>query len=164
MCMNFRNNFSRLAENLLNKGERDSCTNVLDKMNVEMPDKTVPYNVMMLRPIELYYRSAMNINLNPMDTALNSSSVELPGQKRKQVIETANLIVKRMADIYEDDLNYYFSLKGTEYIKFVDRDMNQAMAVFQELIRLAKTAGQKDIVKNLEPRFNSLEKRFTAGK
>ena len=162
--MNFRNNFSRLAENLLGKNERDSAVKVLDKMNYEMPDKTVPYNVMMLRPIELYYRAANNISANPLDSALNSSSIELPEQKRKQSIETANAIVRRMADIYEDDLNYYLSLKGTDYIKFVDRDMNQAMAVFQELIRLAKTADQNDIIKDLEPRFKKLEARFTAGR
>lgn len=164
MCMNFRNNFSRLSETLLQKGERDSSIKVLDKMNQEMPDKTVPYNVMMLRPIELYYRAAKSFNENPLDSVLNSNTVELPEQKRRHAIETANAIVKRMADIYEDDLNYYFSLKGTEYIKFIDRDMNQAMAVFQELIRLAKTADQQDIVKNLEPRFKSLETRFTAGR
>ena len=164
MCMNFRNNFARLAENLLAKGARDSSMKVLDKMNAEMPDKTVPYNVMMLRPIELYYRAGQSMGANPMDSAFNSNTVELPEQKRKHAIEAGNSIVKRMADIYEDDLNYYFSLKGTEYIKFVDRDMNQAMAVFQELIRLAKTADQKEVVKNLEPRFKSLEARFTAGK
>lgn len=164
MCMNFRNNFSRLAENLLSKNERDSAIKVLEKMNYEMPDKTVPYNVMMLRPIELYYRAANSITANPLDSSLNSSSIELPEQKRKQAIENANAIVKRMADIYEDDLNYYLSLKGTEYIKFVDRDMNQAMAVFQELIRLAKTADQKEILKDLEPRFKKLEARFTAGR
>ncbi len=164
MCMNFRNNFARLSENLLNKNETDSAMKVLDKMNKEMPDKTVPYNVMMLRPIEIYYRAALNTKANPLDSSLNSSSIELPEQKRKQAIESANAIVRRMADIYEDDLNYYFSLKGTEYLKFVDRDMNQAMAVFQELMRLANNANQKDIVIELEPRFKKLEARFTAGR
>ena len=164
MSMNFRNNFARLAETLLQNGARDSAIKVLDKCNEEMPDKTIPYNVMMLRPIEIYYRAASNVNANPFDTILNSNNVELPEQKRKQAIATANSIVRRMADIYEDDLNYYFSLKGTDYLKFVDRDMNQAMAVFQELIRLAKTGNQQEIVKELEPRFKKLEARFTAGK
>ena len=56
MSMNFRNNFARLAETLLNKGARDSSIAVLDKCNEELPDKTVPYNVMMLRTPVFYLR------------------------------------------------------------------------------------------------------------
>lgn len=72
----------------------------------------------------------------------------------------ARAITLRMADIYEDELNYYFSLKGTEYLKFVDRELNQAMAIFNELIRVAKVNGQDDIVKQLEPRFKKLEQKY----
>jgi hypothetical protein len=67
----------------------------------------------------------------------------------------------RMADIYEDDLNYYFSLKGSQYLKYVDKEMNQGMAIFSELIRMSKAAGQDDIVKQLEPRFKKLEEVYT---
>lgn len=160
MAMNFRNNYSRLAEALIDKGSRDSALKVLDYMNEMMPDKTVPYNVMMLRPIELYYAAASAAPGMMLDSALNSSTVELPEQKRRQAIDKANAITLRMADIYEDELDYYFSLKGTEYLKYVDRDMNQALAIFNELIRMAKANGQDEIVKQLEPRFKKLEERY----
>lgn len=39
--------------------------------------------------------------------------------------------------------------------------MNQAMAIFGELIRIAKANNQEDIVKQLEPRFKKLEERYT---
>ncbi len=162
MTMNFRNNFSRLAEGLLEQGKLDSVLKVLDKMNEEMPDKTVPYNVMMLRPIELYYNAGKGINapqLGP-DGQLTSSTIELPEAQRKHAMDMARAISLRMADIYEDELNYYFSLKGTEYLKFVDRELNQAMAIFNELIRVAKVNGQEDIVKQLEPRFKKLEQKY----
>jgi hypothetical protein len=55
MTMNLRNNFSRLAETLLNEGKRDSALAVLDKCLEVMPDKTVPFNIMMIRIVELYY-------------------------------------------------------------------------------------------------------------
>lgn len=162
MTMNFRNNFSRLAEGLYQQGKLDSVLKVLDKMNDEMPDKTVPYNVMMLRPIELYFNAAKGINapqLGP-DGQLTSSTIELPEAQRKHAMDMARAITLRMADIYEDELNYYFSLKGTEYLKFVDRELNQAMAIFNELIRVAKVNGQDDIVKQLEPRFKKLEQKY----
>ncbi|CAN5436832.1 DUF2723 domain-containing protein [soil metagenome] len=163
MTMNFRNNFSRLAESLNQDNKADSAITVLDKMNEEMPDKTVPYNVMMLRPIEMYYRAAMGPQMMN-DSALNSRTIELPEQRRKHAMDMANAITLRMADIYEDDLNYYFSLKGTEYLKFIDRDLNQAMAVYNELIRMATEAKQTEVVKQLEPRFKKLQDRYGATK
>lgn len=162
MTMNFRNNFSRLAEGLMEEGKLDSAVKVLDKMNEEMPDKTVPYNVMMLRPIEIYFNAAKGINapqLGP-DGQLTSSTIELPEARKKHAMEMARAITLRMADLYEDELNYYFSLKGTQYLKFVDRELNQAMAIFNELIRMAKANGQDDIVKQLEPRFKKLEAQY----
>ena len=162
MTMNFRNNFSRLAEGLMEEGKLDSAVKVLDKMNEEMPDKTVPYNVMMLRPIEIYFNAAKGINapqLGP-DGQLTSSTIELPEARKKHAMEMARAITLRMADLYEDELNYYFSLKGTQYLKFVDRELNQAMAIFNELIRMAKASGQDDIVKQLEPRFKKLEAQY----
>jgi hypothetical protein len=96
-----------------------------------------------------------------MDSTLTAETMEFPEQKRKQAIETANSITRRMADIYEDDLGYYFSLKGTPYLKYVERDMGQAMAVFQELIRMSQTAGQTEITKNLQDRFKKLEAQYS---
>lgn len=159
MTMNFRNNFSRLAEALLVKNEKDSALNVLNKCLEEMPDKTVPYNVMMLRPIEIYYAIGRTLPQS-MDSTLTAEDMEFPEQKRKQAIETANAITKRMADLYEDDLNYYFSLKGTPYLKSIERDMGQAMAIFQELIRMSQAAGQTEIVNNLQARFKKLESQY----
>ena len=163
MTMNFRNNFSRLVDGLLTEGKLDSSVAVLDKMNQEVPDKTVPYNVMMLRPIEQYYTAAKGISkpaIGP-DGNLTSNTIELPEARRKHAMDMGRVITLRMADIYEDDLHYYFSLKGTQYLKFVDKEMNQAMAIFSELIRMAKAAGQDDIVKQLEPRFKKLEEVYT---
>jgi len=86
MTMNFRNNFTRLSESLLEVGKKDSAITVLDKMNEEMPDNRVGYNVMMLRPIELYFIASQKVNpndtLNPMNR-MTMSTVELPEARRK---------------------------------------------------------------------------------
>ena len=159
--MNLRNNFGRLAEALQEEGEIDSSLKVLDRCNEVMPDKTVPYNVMMLRIGELYYRATMD-NKNPLDTLnITHSDVELKQTDKQASIDKGNAIIKRLADIYEDDLNYYFSLRGTSYFKSVDREMNQAMAIYQELIRLSKLTNQTAITTDLEKRFKKLEERYT---
>lgn len=162
MTMNFRNNFSRLVDGLLEEGKLDSALKALDKMNEQMPDEAVPYNVMMLRPIEQYYQIAKGIETPSLSETggLSMSKVELPAARSKHALDMANAITLRMADIYEDELNYYFSLKGTPYIKFVDREYNQAMAIFNELIRIARSQGQDEVVKKLEPRFKKLESQF----
>ncbi|MBS1763925.1 MAG: DUF2723 domain-containing protein [Bacteroidetes bacterium] len=156
MTMNFRNNFARLSENLLQEGKRDSAMKVLDKCTEVMPDKTVPYNIMMLRIAELYYRGAQQ---NEGTLAL-TGDVEHQSTSDKADIDKGNIIVKRLADIYENDLNYYLSLKGTSYAKGVDRETNQGMAVFQELIRLSKIDNQKAITDDLQKRYDQLEAKF----
>ena len=155
MTMNFRNNFARLSETLLQEGKRDSAMKVLDKCTEVMPDKTVPYNLMMLRIAELYYRGAQ----------YNENGVALAGDVEKSApdkadIEKGNAIVKRLADIYENDLNYYLSLKGTSYAKGVERETNQGMAVFQELLRLSKIDNQKAITDDLQKRYDQLEAKY----
>lgn len=156
MTMNFRNNFARLSETLLQEGKRDSAMKVLDKCTEVMPDKTVPYNLMMLRIAELYYRGAKQSG----DSLTISGDVEHNATTDKANIEKGNAIIKRLADIYENDLNYYLSLKGTTYAKGVERETNQGMAVFQELLRLSKIDNQKAITDDLQKRYDQLEAKY----
>lgn len=154
MASNFRNNFSRLAETLLANGKRDSALAALDKCMEEMPDETVPYNVFTLRLAELYYLC---------DAPANTTLLELanPEVKTKTVAsQKANAIIKRLAEIYEDDLNYYFSLKGTSYMKHIERDMNQGMAVMQELIRITRAANETELSEELSNKFSDLQASY----
>jgi len=161
MAMNLRNNFSRLAEALLYEGKRDSSIAVLDKCNEVMPDKTVPYNVMMLRPIELYY--ALSTFKNPESALVDAAAgkdIEMHDSQSKHAVEMANSITRRLADISEDDINYYMSLKGTEHFKTVERELGQSVAVFQELVRMSKQAKQDALTKELEARFKKIEDAY----
>lgn len=160
MTMNFRNNFSRLAESLLAEGKRDSAMKTLDTCVAVMPDKTVPFNIMMLRIIDNYYEIARMGSTKDSAGITMTPDIEKTDQSGQRAIQNANTIVKRLADIYEDDLKYYFSLKGTDYAKSVERDMNQSMAVFQELIRMTKESKQTAIAADLEKRFKELEKVY----
>jgi hypothetical protein len=162
MTMNFRNNFARLAESLMEDGKKDSAVKTLDRCQEVMPDKTVPYNIMMLRIADLYYRAGAPDS--PQDTAgianTMGNDTELKSKSKKENIDKANAIIKRLDEIYEDDLKYYISLKGTEYAKSVERESNQAMAVIQELKRMVTVANQKAVADDLDKKFKALEARF----
>jgi hypothetical protein len=121
-----------------------------------MPDKTVPYNVFTLRIAEMYYRAALE---DGTSNAAISQQPDIENKRYTTAIQTGNQIVKRLADIYEDDLRYYFSLKG-KYSKLVDRDKQQGMAIMNELLRLAREARQEQLAKELEARFNKLQEAY----
>jgi len=161
MTTNLRNNFGRLAEGLLMEGKRDSAITVLDRCIEVMPDETVPYNLMMLRIIELYYTAATLNELELTEQGLPvTPDAELEDKEASRAIESANVIIKRMLEIYEDDINYYFSLKGTPYYKHVERDLNQSIAIIRELGRMADFADQDELAEELDSRFKEVEQKF----
>lgn len=155
MASNFRNNFARLAETLLANGKRDSALAALDRCMEVMPDETVPFNVFTIRLAELYYLC---------DAPGNNMMLELANPEvmtKTAASQTANTIIRRLAEIYEDDLNYYFSLRGTSYIQHVDREMNQAMAVMQELIRITRAANETELSEEISQKFQVLQATYT---
>ena len=153
MTTNFRINFGRLAEELLNEGKRDSAVKVLDKCVEVTPDKTIPYNYFMTKIGELYYRAAGATD-RTIDSSLVNSDVEL--SKKKEWVDKANGILIRISDIYSDNLEYYLSLKGTKFFKYVEQDMNQALYIMQAVASIAKQTDQKEVADKLDKKFNEL--------
>lgn len=151
MTMNFRNNFARLAESLLNENKKDSATKVLDKCLKVMPEENVPFNVFVIRIAEMYYRINEN---NTANDSLQQPGMEL--NKNQEEIKKANALVKRLSEIYEDDLNYYFSLNGTKYARFVEKDMQQGVMVIQELARMTREAKQTDLANELDKKLKDV--------
>jgi hypothetical protein len=133
MTFNFRNNFARLAEALMREGKKDKAVKVLDKCMEVMPKKTIPFNYFMLPVAEAFYRC------------------EQP--------EKGNNLVKELANIYEQDLKYYFSLERSYYDK-IDYEAQQAMSVMQRLTALTKGYKQDALAKDIEARFKALEQQF----
>lgn len=154
MTTNFRINFSRLAEELLNENKRDSAIKVLDKCVEVMPDRTVPYNYFMTKIAELYYRAAGVVHQT--DTLRTDT---LDSGIKKELIAKGNAISQRIADIYSDNLNYYLSLKGTKYYKLVDTDMNQALYIMQALSSTLHQTNQKELADKIEKQFTSIAQK-----
>ena len=151
MTTNFRINFSRLAEELLIEGRRDSAIKVLDKCVEVMPDKTVPYNYFMSKIAELYYRAG--------GAMVNSQSLQNSDPEKtrnNELIAKANAISQRIIDIYADNMNYYVSLQKTKYYKLVDQDMNQALYILQAMANILKQTNQKELADKAEKQFMEL--------
>ena len=109
MCMNFRNNFSRLAGEFIRSGDKERAKNVLDRCIEVIPEENVPYDYFMLSIAENYYRI--------------------------QEYESANKIIGSLVDMYSDNLKYYTSLSG-EKRKYVKEEEERAKLILQEMIRM----------------------------
>lgn len=58
MCLNFRSNFARLAnEFILQRNDKQSAINLLDRAQEVMPREKIPYNDFMLYIVDAYYRA-----------------------------------------------------------------------------------------------------------
>jgi len=60
MVMNFRNNYSRLAESLYQKGEEKKAIAVLDRCMNELPGEVVTLNYFSIPIVDLYYKLGEN--------------------------------------------------------------------------------------------------------
>ncbi len=149
MTTNFRINFSRLAEELMNEGKMDSAVKVLDKCMQELPDKTIPLNYFSAKLAELYYRAggAMK-NQNPAVTG-----VDMELNKTNDLIAKGNAINERLLTIYAGNMDYYESLKKTKFFKLVDTDMNQALYILQNISTTLKATNQKALADKADKVF-----------
>lgn len=133
MTYNIRNNFARLSDALLKEGKVDSAVKVLDRCLEVLPDKSIPYNFFMTPIADGYYRAG------------------LP--------EKGTVIIKRLAEIYEDDLDYYLSLEG-DYATSVSQDTQRALSIMQRLIQIARNYQQTELLEELKGTFELQQQRY----
>ena len=128
MLTNFRNNFSKLAEALLNEGKSEKALKALNRAMEIMPKDIVPYNYFILPYADLYFK-------------LNE------GDKAEEIIRD---LTKQCSE----EIEYYLQFKG-KIASSVDYDIRLNMHILQESIRMAKTNNKPDLDKELEEKFNA---------
>jgi len=130
MCMNFRNNFSRLAGEYIRLGKKEKAVEVLDRCMDAIPEKNVPYNQFVISIAELYYQAGE--------------------------FEKANNIVRILVDTYESDLTYFLSLKG-KYRKYVEREEGLTKYILQQLIMLTNDRYKESgLGEEMKERFDAI--------
>lgn len=134
MCMNVRNNFARLAEALIKEGKKDKAIEVLDKCLQVIPERNVPYDFFMLPVAEAYYKAGG--------------------------ADKANAIVEKLATIYADNLDYFFSLDMEKYNQ-ISTQGNQSMSVLYRLNLLTtRDFPQDSLGKKIKERFDALQTQY----
>lgn len=133
MTMNLRSNYARLATALIQSGDKKRALEVLDKCMEVLPEANVPFNIFMIKFPELFYEA---------------------GDK-----EQARLIVRKLANVFEQELKHAADVVD-HYDPKAKRSMQQSIAVFQELIRITRSNGDKELESELKDKFSSMESYF----
>ena len=135
MLSNYRNNFARLAEELLNKGKKELCINVINKCLDLIPNKHVPYNYFVLPLIDVMYKAEM---------------------EGKATDAMHSLIINK-----QEEIDFYLSL-DKEKMLTVDYEMRISIHIIQELIKIARQYNQKEIYENLEPYLQAAYLKYSS--
>ena len=130
MTLNFRNNFARLAEELIRKGEFDKAEIVLDKCLEVMPYNAVPFNYFNLPLAESYYKIGKN-------------------EKGKEILEI-------LVDHYFDELSYYNSLEEKQ-LSSMNRDYQIANQVIGSLYSITNQYKEKELFDKIEQQYKELQ-------
>jgi hypothetical protein len=128
-----RNNFTRLAGELLKEHKKDSAILALDKCMELMPREKVPYDIFVPPIAETYYEC---------------------GQKDK-----ANQIVNEHLDIINEDLVYYFSL-NPELRQSIDYEIRLSLQLTQDYVQITRNAGETELLKRADELFTQYYQRY----
>lgn len=110
LVMNVRNNFSRLADELIVEGDTSAAIKVLDKCIELMPHEKVEYNYFMLPVIENYY-------------SCNEG-------------EKAKAIISAMTQMFEEKLTYYAQFDGNRKSS-VNGDIQRSLSLYSSIVKIA---------------------------
>ena len=127
--LRIRQNFSELADRLIDSGEREKAVEVLDRIMDIMPAGQFGYDLFIPGIAESYYRAA------------NSAK--------------ANYLLRSYADHLFQELNHYLSLQN-RYQGALINDAERNAGIIQEIIRLAEGYQEQDLKDELEMKFNRL--------
>ncbi len=129
MMMNFRNNFGRLAHELISQGDTARTITTLERCMEVMPHERIPFNYFMVPIIDAYYKIGEN--------------------------ELANSYLLTLSDLAEEELRYFISL-GREYAEEVDYEKQVRMHIMQELTRLVIENQQEELIERQQQKFQEL--------
>lgn len=121
-----KNNFLRVAEVLIEKGEIEKAIKALDSYQKYYPHHKVNYDMFMLPYAEAYYKAG--------------------------AIEKGNEVVEILYEFFIDELNYINSL-SPEYKKLLLQDQQTALGVLQRMGQSTREYQQLDLSTKIDSTF-----------
>jgi hypothetical protein len=128
-----KTNFLRVAQGMANLGEQKKAEELLDQYVANFPDSKITYDMYMTPYAELYYKLG--------------------------AIKKGNAIVDRLIDIYDQNLNYYFSVPQPMQQYYQD-DMQTSLGVIRNLARMARESKQDSIAARADSVFSRQLKNY----
>ena len=135
MMMNIRNTFNRLAESLVEEGQNEKATRVLDRCVELIPNKVVPFNYFSMMMAETYFKAGQPA-------------------KGKEIINT-------IMTSYKEQLEYFFKLKRPMR-NSVDEEIQRILYFMREMSMLCTRNKQPELLKEVSTAFNSYLERYSS--
>ena len=119
--------FARLAQALLEKGDKVKAVEVLDKLFEIFPDERIPLTYDSFPAVEIYYRAGENEKANNLVRILSKNSFDL--------------------------LDYYLSLPD-RLASMVDEEQNREMSLINNLVIITDRYKQEEINKEIKDKLD----------
>ncbi|MCW3126815.1 MAG: hypothetical protein JWO03_2473 [Bacteroidetes bacterium] len=153
MTMNLRGNYARLAQTLLEQGQKDSAVKAIDKAMVEMPLDRVPANYFIAMYPEIYYAGGQPDKARTLSKELWATS--------KDELRYMHYVFNTISDrAKNDDINYYKQLQGGQFLQ-QNRSAQEYLYIMNELTQAARKY-EKDpaVADGMEKEFRELQMSF----
>jgi hypothetical protein len=152
MTMNLRGNYARLAQSLIEKGEKDKAIKALDHAVLEMPKQAVPYNIFVAMYPNLYYAAGDSDKAKKLSDDLWATA--------KDELKYYQYVFSVMLDRAKgsgDNIEYSQLQQG----KFIQtRAIQEELYMMQELVQAAKTYARPEVSDAMEKEFRQYQFSF----
>lgn len=136
MMTNLKNNFNRLAMALVEEGQLEKATTVLNKMEEVVPSKVLGYSFLEVASAEAWLKA---------------------GQTEKGIAA-----LRAAYEGIQDNMDYYLSL-GKQYIQAVGQQVQNGLAYeMRDLVRIAGENGQQELKEEIEAKMNQYYTTYLA--
>lgn len=125
--------FARLANQLAAEGDSERAIEVLDRIMELTPHENVPYHIFIPGIVESYYK-------------LNQ-------------FEKGTVILRKMLNIADQHLNYYFSFKPALQAK-IPNEIDYYMRVIGNTMQLTQKYGQTDLAKEAQEAYEKYSSEY----
>jgi tetratricopeptide (TPR) repeat protein len=128
-----KTNMLRTAQSLLGIGRTKEAVRLMDKYFEEFPDSRVSYDMYTMPFAEMYYKA---------------------GETAK-----ATKILKRIGQIYSQNLDYYYTFKG-KIREYYSKDIEQALGILRRMNYIARDNNQPQLATEFDALFQKELKKY----
>ena len=128
-----KTNIMRVAQSLQEMGKNKEAIEMMDIYIKNFPDSKVPFDMYMLPYAEIYYKAG--------------------------AVDKANKLVERVATIYSQNLDYYYSF-SPENRQYFDQEVQTALGILKRLSMVASENNQPKLAGKMDTLFNMKIKSF----